>query len=258
MSKPATIASLNRVAARSEEEFVTTVQEVLAESEHERTAEFFDKMNIPRSVAGEFTNEPLALFTVGADAIGTYEEEQAIGDGIQKFLERHERKIRWHAGHPSVEGIDNIVLIMRTAVPVTLHRFERLQLLLRTKDEITATEWAIARELMNRAYLTFRNYLHVLSGPWVEAALSVDGRDKLIERLGSFFEIIDDALRSLEQHRKRIEERRAELTVIPLSDQYPPVKPPNYFGGDLMGVGPWSQFWHQVQTHAQAFREQTS
>ncbi|TVQ89428.1 MAG: hypothetical protein EA397_15325 [Deltaproteobacteria bacterium] len=258
MSKTVTIASLNRAAARSEAEFTTTVQEVIDEADHERTAEFFDKMNIPRSVPGELTNEPLPVFNVGTEGIGDYEQERAIGDGIQKFLDRHERKIKWHAGHPSLEGCDNVVFIMRTASAVTLHRFERLQLLLRSKDEVSAVEWSISRELMNRAYLSYRNFLDLMIGPWLEAIVTTLGREAVTERLGSFYELIDETLRSMEQHRKRIEERRLELTVIPLHDTYPPVKPPNYFGGDLMGVGPWSQFWHQVQVRAQHFREHSA
>lgn len=258
MSKPVTIASLNRAAARSEEEFVTTAQSVIDEADHERTAEFFDKMNIPRSVPGENTNEPLPLLNVGVEGIGTYEQEQAIGDGIQKFLDRHERKIKWHAGHASLEGIDNVVFIMRVTSAVTLHRFDRLQILIRSKDEVSAQEWAISRELMNRAYLSYRNFLDLMIGPWLEGVHTALGRDTVTERLGSFYELIDETLRSLEQHRKRIEDRRLELTVIPLRDTYPPVKPPNYFGGDLMGVGPWSQFWHQVQARAQHFREHSA
>lgn len=258
MSKVATIASLNRAAARSEEEFVTTAQGVIDEAEHERTAEFFDKMNIPRSVPGENTNEPLPAFTVAADGIGDYEQEQAIGAGIQKFMERHERKIKWHAGHPSLDGADNVVFIMRTASAATLHRFERLQLLLRAKDEVSAQEWAIARELMNRAYLTYRNFLDLMIGPWLEAVVNLEGREKITERLGNFYELIDETLRAMEQHRKRIEERRTELTVVPIREIYPPVKPPKYFAGDLMGVGPWSQFWHQVQVRAQHFREHSA
>ena len=52
-TKVVTIASLNRAAARSQSEFESTVQAVLDESDHERTAEFFDKFNIPRSVGLE-------------------------------------------------------------------------------------------------------------------------------------------------------------------------------------------------------------
>lgn len=255
MSKVATIASLNRAAARSEEEFASTVQSVVDEADHERTAEFFDKMNIPRSVPGELTSEPLPEFIVGPDKIGSYEQERAIADGIQKFMDRHERKIKWHAGHPSTEGTDNVVFVMRTGAAVTQHRLERLQLLLRSKDEVTAEEWAWAREMMNRAYLSFRNYLDLMTGPWVDALINLEGRQELADRLESFYEIIDGTVRILEEHRKRIEERRVELTVLPLSDAYPPVKPPNYFGGDLMGVGPWSQFWSNIVAKAHHFRE---
>ncbi|MFK7930207.1 MAG: hypothetical protein AB8H79_18610 [Myxococcota bacterium] len=255
MSKVVTIASLVRVAARTEAEFATTVQAVIDEGEHARTAEFFDKLNIPRSVPGEFTNEPLPVFNVGPDKIGDYPQEHAIADGIQKYMDRHERKIKWHAGHISAEGADNVVFVVRTGIAVTRHRLDRLQLLLRSKDEVTAKEWAISRELMNRSYLSFRNYLKLTSVDWVEAYVSEINRDQLAERLGNFYEFVDDAVRSLEDHRKRIEERRQELTVLPLSDAYPPVKPPNYFGGDLMGVGPWSQFWSGIVARSHTFRE---
>lgn len=255
MSKVATIASLVRAAARTEDEFFTTVQNVIEEADHARTAEFFDKMNIPRSVAGDKTTEDLPDFVAGPDKIGTYEEEKAIADGIQKYMDRHERKIKWHAGHASMEGADNIALVMRTGSAVTRHRLDRLQLLLRSKDELTALEWAIARELMNRSYLSFRNYLELMSNNWVDAMIVTVGREELAQRMGGFYEIVDDAIRVLEDHHKRLEERRLELTVLPLSDAYPPVKPPNYFGGDLMGVGPWSQFWSQIVARAHHFRE---
>ena len=212
-------------------------------------------MNIPRSVAGDKTTETLAAIIVTPDQIGDYEEEKAIADGIQKYMDRHERKIKWHAGHPSMEGTDNVVLVMRTGSMITRHRLDRLQLLLRSKDELTAQEWAIARELMNRSYLSFRNYLQLMGTPWVDAMIQTVGRDELAQRLEGFYEIVDDTIRAMEDHRKRLEERRLELTVLPLSDAYPPVKPPNYFGGDLMGVGPWSQFWSNIVARAHHFRE---
>ena len=255
MPKVATIASLVRAAARTEVDFFTTVQSVIDEADHERTAEFFDKLNIPRSVPGEHTNEPIPDLIVGPDKIGTYEQEEAIADGIQRYMHRHERKIKWHAGHPSMEGTDNVVLVMRTTAAMTRHRLDRLQLLLRSKDELTAQEWNIARTMMNRAYLGFRNLVQMLSQPWVDAMLNEVGKDDLIQRMEGFYEHIDATVRALEEHRTRLEERRSELTVLPLSDAYPPVKPPNYFGGDLMGVGPWSQFWSNIEARAHAFRE---
>lgn len=108
---------------------------------------------------------------------------------------------------------------------------------------------------MNRAYLGFRNLVQMLSQPWVDAMLNEVGKDDLIQRMEGFYEHIDATVRALEEHRTRLEERRSELTVLPLSDAYPPVKPPNYFGGDLMGVGPWSQFWSNIEARAHAFRE---
>ena len=114
MSKGATLSSLLRVAARTEEDFVTVVQSVLDESDHARTAEFFDKMNIPRSVLGEKTMEPITEFTLTPDQVGDYEQEHAIGLGIQKYMDRHERKIKWHVGHPSLEG-SNVIFVMRCA-----------------------------------------------------------------------------------------------------------------------------------------------
>jgi hypothetical protein len=255
MSKVATIASLVRASARSEDEFGSTVQSVIDDADHARTAEFFDKLNIPRSVPSDKTTEPIPDLTLKPDQIGTYEEERAISDGIQKYMDRHERKIKWHAGHASMEGTDNVVLVFRTGAAVTDHRLDRLQALLRAKDEVTAEEWAIAREMMNRSYLSFRNYLNLMAGDWVDAMVNLVGRQELSDRLDTFYEIVDGAVRTLEDHRKRVEERRIELTVLPLSDQYPPVKPPNYFGGDLMGVGPWSQFWSNITARAHQFRE---
>jgi hypothetical protein len=255
MSKVATIASLNRAASRSEDDFVATTQAVLDEADHQRTADFFDKLNIPRSVSGERMYDTLPDFVVGPDKIGNYLDERTIADGIQKFMDRHERKLKWHASHPDADGIENVILMFRAGAALTVHRLERLQLLLRSKDEITAQEWAIARELTNRAYLSYRNYLNLLAGEWVDGMVAIMGRDDVSAKIGRFYEVVDGVVRSLEEHRKRIEERRMLLTTLPLDDRYPPVKPPNYFGGDLMGVGPWSQFWNSVINRAHHFRE---
>jgi hypothetical protein len=253
MTKVATLSSLLRVAARTEAEFVEVVQSMIDANDHERTAEFFDKMNIPRSVPGELTVEPVTVIAMPEDGIGDYEQERAIGLGIQKYMDRHERKIKWHAGHPSMEGVSNVVFVMRCASTVTNLRLERLHLLLNSKDELTVREWFISREMMNKSFLSYRNHLRLVAGPWTDAMnLTVDPME-FSDRLETFYEIIDGQVRKLEEHRKLIEERRVELTVTP--EGFPPVKPPNYFGGDLMGVGPWSQYWTNVVARAHHFRE---
>jgi len=144
--------------------------------------------------------------------------------------------------------------LFRCAVAVTDVRLERLQILLKKKEELTPIEWAIARELMNRTYLSFRNYLNMLSGEWLDAMLGTVSAQDLTTSLGNFYELVDRTIRTLEETRERLEERRQQLTVLP-GEPYPPVKPPNYFGGDLLGRGPWKQFWMSVGNKAHHFRE---
>ena len=253
MSKPVTLASLVRVAARNEGDFVMTVESVFAAEDLERVAEFFDKLNIPRSVPGSDFDADIKDLTSCNHQIGDFEQEREISRGIQKFLDRHERKIKWHAGHPSEEGALNVLLLFRCAIMVTTLRLNRLQALLATKDELTPVEWAYAREMMTKSYLSFRNFLTLMSTDWMDAMHQAVPRDDLAEIVGSFYEHVDAQVRVLEQYRDIIEDRRQELTVIP--EGFPPVKPPNYFGGDLLGRGPWKQFWTTIQSRAHYFRE---
>lgn len=253
MSKVATIASLIRAASRSEADFMATSQAVLDDKDHARTAEYFDRLNIPRSVPGENFGAPLGEFVVTPDHIGTFAEERAISDGIQKYMARHERKIKWHATHPSAEGVLNVLLLMRCAMTTTQLRMARTSLLLRRQDELNPVEWASAREIMNRTFLSYRNFLNLFSGMWVDAILMTVPRDELEEHVAGFHELIDGHILSMEEGRERLEERRLELTVLP--EGFPPVRPPIYFGGDLMGRGPWRQYWTTIEQRAHHVRE---
>jgi hypothetical protein len=235
MSKVATITSLNRTAAKDEPLFIETCQMVLNEEPLERVAEFFDSLNIPRSVGSAHTLDPMSSFTIVTDRIGSYAEE------------------KWHAKHPSIEGAENVLFLTRCAIMVTEARVNRLELLLKSQDELDPIEWSYARELMNKSYLAFRNFLNELAGDWIEAMQTAVSREELMERLGSFYEFVDAQIRRLEAARERLEDRRMELTVIP--EFYPPVKPPLYFHGDLMARGPWKQFWSVIDNKAHQFRE---
>lgn len=253
MSKPVTISSLVRQAAKTEGEFVTTVQAVFDEEPAERIAEFFDRLNIPRSVEGDAFLEPLSKFEGKAFEVTSYEDEHAIATGMQKYMERHLKKIKWHAQRPSVEGARNTLLVMREGMMITDLRIKRLVKLLDLKDELSPEEWAIARELMNRSYLAFRHFLIQFGGPWVDSAVLTIEREELEEMMGGFYELVDQLVRTLEEQREKIESRRSELTVLPPG--HDPVKPPIYFGGDLMARGPWKQFWHVIEDRAHHFRE---
>ena len=256
MSKIATISSLVRTAAKSEADFVRTVIAVFEEEDPERAAEFFDKMNIPRSTGAEggLLDEIPTLTGAPIDNMWTFEHEGKIGYGIQRFLDRHERKIKWHSTHPSLEGSENVLLVFRAAMMVTNMRLERLKRIMASKDELTPQEWRTSRDLMNRSYLSFRNYLRLTGGAWIDAMQQSFSADELLERVGNFYELIDNEVRALEDYREAIEERRLELTVLPPND-LPPVKPPLYFNGDLLGRGPWKQFWANINSRAHVFRE---
>ena len=45
------------------------------------------------------------------------------------------------------------------------------------------------------------------------------------------------------------------VDVVRSPEGLPPVKPPIYFSGDLLGRGPWKQFWANVNSRAHNFRE---
>ena len=253
MTKVATIASLVRIAARSEPEFVQIVEDVFAAADVERTAEFFDRLNVPRSTGAEELGGKIAEPTAVMLGVTNFLDERKIGYGVQRYLDRHERKLKWHAGHPSIEGTENVLLLFREAMFIIHVRLYRLQALLDNTDELTVTDWAIAREAMNRSYLSFRNFLNLAAGDWIDAVNAAVPRDELAEKIGPFYELIDNHIRVLEDIRGRLEDRRLQITVLP--EGFPPVKPPNYFGGDLLGRGPWKQFWNNLNAKAHHFRE---
>ena len=256
MSKQATIASLIRIAARTEPEFVQTVTEIFDDPDVDRIFEFFDRLNIPRSQGCEGFDLQSDLPEVGGAAITRdlgFEDEVKVAAGVQRYLDRHERKISWHAKHPSIEGAENVLMLFRGAMITTNMRLTRLRRLLATKDELTPIEWSGARTLMNKSYLSFRGFLDLVAGDWIDAVNTALPREELAEKLGRFHELVDGELQKLEQLKEELEERRRELTVLP--EGYPPVKPPIYFHGDLLGKGPWKLYWNTVNSRAHHFRE---
>jgi hypothetical protein len=255
--KELSIASMVRTAARSEPEFVQIVRDAFDNQGPVRTAEFFDKMNVPRSVGADNLLIPLPVLDSADDEVWTFPQEHALSMGIQKFLVRHEKKLKWHAQRPSLEGAQNVLLLFRGAMMVTDLRLNRLHRLLKSTDLLSADEWAITRELINQSYLSFRNFLRLAGGSWIDAMIMTVSREDLTELLGNYYELVDSTIRLLEVHRDKIEERRVELTVQPYGD-FDPVKPPIYFGGDLLARGPWTQFWKHIIARAHHFRESAS
>lgn len=255
MQKQATIASLVRTAAKTEGEFMSTVEGIFDEDEVDRIWEFFDRLNIPRSQgADEELNAPVPDATGSAvNRLFAFDDEMRISNGIQRFLDRHERKIKWHATHPALDGIDNVVLLFRAAMSITNLRLVRLRRLLQTKDELTPIEWSSARKLMNNSFLSFRNFLSLVAGEWVDAMQSTVPQEELTAKLGRFYELVDGEIQRLDKLKDDLESRRREMAVLP--EGHPPVKPPVYFHGDLLGKGPWKLFWQSLNDKAHHFRE---
>lgn len=256
MSKQATIASLIRTAAKTENDYIEILEQIFQDPDVDRIFEFFDRLNIPRSQSAEGTDleAPIPILT-GACLTRDlgFADEVKVAAGVQRYLDRHERKIKWHAGHPSMEGVENVLMLFRAAMITTNMRLQRLRRLLTTKDELTPVEWSGSRTLMNKSYLSFRNFLNLVAGDWIDTVNTTLPREELNAGLGRFHELVDGELQKLEKLKEELEERRRELTVLP--EGFPPVKPPNYFHGDLLGKGPWKLYWETVNGRAHHFRE---
>src|SRR5262249_106490 len=149
--------------------------------EVDRIWEFFDRLNIPRSQGSEEELQgPLPEIAGPAvDKLFPFDDELRISNGVQRFLDRHERKIKWHASHPAIGGADNVVLLFRAAMSITNMRLIRLRKLMLTKDELTPEEWSYTRKLMNNSFLSFRNFLTLVAGEWVDAMQAAVPQEEL-------------------------------------------------------------------------------
>ncbi|MEQ1505808.1 MAG: hypothetical protein ABMB14_26470 [Myxococcota bacterium] len=254
-AKQASIASLIRIAAKTEAEFMATVESIFEEDEIDRIWEFFDRVSIPRTQGAEEDLTAPIPEAVGpsVNKLFAFDDEMKISSGIQRFLDKHERKVKWHATHPGVDGIDNVALLFRAAMAITNLRLVRLRRLLQTKDELSPVEWSNARKLMNNSFLSFRNFLNLVAGEWVDAMQSTVPQQELTAKLGRFYELVDAEIQRLDKLKDDIESRRRELAVLP--EGHAPVKPPGYFHGDLLGKGPWKLFWQSLNDKAHYFRE---
>ena len=69
MSKQVTISSLVRQSAKPDAEFVRVLLEVFENETPERVAEYFDRLNVPRSVQGDEFNAELTSLDAAAKDI---------------------------------------------------------------------------------------------------------------------------------------------------------------------------------------------
>jgi hypothetical protein len=248
-----TISTLVREAAKTEENFKNILNDDILEDTPERIGEFFAKLNIPRSTKADDTlTEGLVLGDVSKIVVTTFEAELETAEGIQKFMDRHMRKLKWHTAHPALEGMDNCVRLFRAMGIVTELRIHRVLVLLHSKERMTVQEWGTARELLNRAYRELREASAIVCSPWIDALFSLDAREEVIERLTPFGDMVSGYAQAVRELREKVEVRRVLMEVKPAA--YPVVKPPRYFGGDLLDVGSWRHFWGELSGHVDSLR----
>ncbi len=248
-----TIASLIREAAKNETAFLNTMGGVLEEDDPERIEEFFARLNIPRSAKADDTLvDKSELHSEPTISVTTFQSEMNITDGIQKFLDRHMRKLKWHVAHPAIASARNCVRLYRAMSVVTELRIRRVLALLHTKESLTVEEWGNAREIINRSFREIREATSIVTGNWLDALMATCDQEEVRELLKELPEIISDIINMLKELRDRIEERRKQLEVLP--EGYPPVRPPRYFGGDLLDTNSWRYLWDEFSSMNNALR----
>ena len=97
MAKAPTIASLVRLAGKSDVDFVNTTSQVLEETDTERVSEFLTRLNIPLDVGAseEEARDPEGVGMHTPD----FENEVSIAAAFEKYFERHLRTCQRRCGH---------------------------------------------------------------------------------------------------------------------------------------------------------------
>jgi len=250
MAKPPSIASLVRAAAVSEASFVATMTNVLDTEEPERVIEIFGRVNVPK-VYGELADGPDIHDVV--IAVGDFELEGVLAEGFNTYTDRHMRKLKWHTTHVSEESVTAVGNVYGASTIIAALRVRRVIALLGTKDSFSAEEWGLTRELINRSFRDFRELTKTLVNRWLPAAVEVVDAGILAAGLSHLPAVIRKRAQRFARLREEIEGRRSNIEVVP--DGYPAVRPPRYFGGDLMEDGAWKIYWDELGALADSLEQ---
>ena len=249
--KPPTLASLVRVAAGGEEIFIDQTLEILDQGDNERSVEYLTRLNLPR----DFGLNPDGIpSTEGREmTVVDFATEIIITEGIEKFIERHIRKLKWLVNHPDAEAVRAGVGLYRAKCIMTELRIRRVLALLQKSEVLNPFEWGTARELLNRAYRDFRRASSLLTHQFYESMVGACEREDVLAALESVPGVMQAHVTRLAGLRDEIEVARQDLAVQP--EGYPIVRPPRYFGGDLLESMSWKHFWGEVGTLQDSMRQ---
>ncbi len=250
-TKPPTLASLVRLAAAGEDAFIEQTLAILKKGENERSVEYLTRLNLPRDFGLNDDGIPgLENQEILVDNIQT---EIIINEGIEKFIERHIRKLKWLVNHPDTVAIGAGVRLYRAMAIMAELRIRRVLGLLQQAEVLNPLEWGTARELLNRSYRDFRRASSLLTNEFFESMVGSCDRDEVRTILETVPQVMQNQMKKLGALRDEVELARQELAVQP--EGYPIVRPPRYFGGDLLESMSWKHFWGEVGTLHDSMRQ---
>ena len=255
-TKPPTIASLVRLAAKSQKIYIENTVGIFVEDDSDRIVEYFGRLSLPRAWEDEevITEWPAE----GVDTATAISREHELMAGITKYIERNVRKIKWHISHPGEGGAaasaNAVALVFEAQAEFAKLRLRRCIKLLAEAEILSAQEWGQARELMNRAFRDYRTTVQLIANKYLEQLFSVCERDEALEALAGYPAMIRKHTEELDALRDQIEEVRLAASVQP--EGYPVVAPPRYFGGDLLDTASWKYFWGEVGNLSDNIRQQ--
>lgn len=241
-AKPASIASLVRNSAKSEKDFADTLSQILMEEgDTDRVVEFLTRLNLPKTME---TSDDRSLDEAVFSSVTDFDTEMELSNGFSKFVDRHIRKLKWHVSHPAMDGIEAVTLLYRSITIIARLRIKRLIALLKARPVLTSHEWGTCRELLNRTFRDFRQATDIVTGAWLEAMLENLDKDEVKAALQDMPMEVRRLTNSVSALRDEIESTRLTMGVKP--DGYPEVRPPRYFGGDILEGTSWKHFWGEV------------
>jgi hypothetical protein len=251
-AKRPSIASLVRDAGASEAGFVTALGVILAEKDTDRFVEFTTRLNQPLRME-DSEEEAAGIDTLEID-VSDFETEAVYAAALNKFNARHMRKIKWHISHPDIDTVGPGIRIYRCIARIAELRLRRMIALLNSKEVLNPSEWGLARELMNCAYREFRDSTELVTQTWLESLFENFEQDEVRTRFAELPNVVDSWADRLSSLRDEVEARRGSMAVQP-PEPYPTVRPPRYFGGDLMAQSAWKHYWGEVGTLADSLRQ---
>ena len=241
MGKPPSIASIVRNAATSEGAFVDTVLEVLRTEETPRIIEIFGRLNVPK-IFPEQVEQP--AFDEMPIEVSDFELEATLADGFNTYNDRHMRKMKWHTAHPENAGAIAVVGIFSVTATIEGIRVRRVLMLLQDQEIFTAQEWGLARELLNRTYRDYRELCKLMINRWLPTVMETCDREEIRANIETLPALIRARTERFHRLKNDVENRRLQIAVKP--DGYPAVRPPRYFGGDLLDVGAWRIYTAEI------------